>query len=171
MDQQSAERLDIDVSACEQNRQIILQHIKSLEDKTRQVFGNHDYPEINDPDAQIYSGGFFSDADYSRMERIRNSPAHELGSLNLTFDDGRLDEMLFRYRARNYPETLKTKDKHRWNEFRQSGITDPSSGRRTLNRYLAEIEALQCGADTTGDQLVILEQLIEYARHLFPEKF
>ena len=32
-----------------------------------------------------------------------------------------------------------------------------------MNQFIAEIEAIQQAADTTGSQLVILEELLEYA--------
>jgi exodeoxyribonuclease-1 len=168
MDAASASRLDIDIDTCEANRQVILKHITDLTEKTRQVFGNQDYPEITDPDGQIYSGGFFSDSDNGRMERIRKCSPEELGQLNLSFDDKRLPEMLFRYRARNYLETLSPDEKLQWNEFRKGRFNDPAQSTRTLNRYLADIEDLQNGPETTGPQLVILEELIEYANQLLP---
>jgi exodeoxyribonuclease-1 len=170
MDGASASRLNIDIDTCETHRQTILKHIEALTEKTRHVFGSHDYPDVTDPDAQIYSGGFFSDSDNSRMERIRKSSPEELGRLNLSFDDKRLPEMLFRYRARNFPETLNPDEKLRWDEFRNTRFNDPAQTKRTLNRYLADIESLQNGTQTTGPQLVILEELIDYANQLFSDK-
>ncbi len=167
MDAASAKRLNIDIESCEAHRQTILDNIDVLSEKIRQVFSHQDYPEVTDPDAQIYSGGFFSEADNGRMERIRKSSPQELGKLNLVFDDKRLPEMLFRYRARNFPETLDAEEKQRWDEYRHARFNDPAQTKRTLNRYLADIEALQNGPETTGQQLVILQELIDYAnQHL-----
>ena len=163
MDAESAKRLDINIDTCEAHRQVILENINELSEKTRQVYSNQDYPEITDPDAQIYSGGFFSDADNGRMERIRKSTPQEISQLNLGFDDKRLPEMLFRYRARNFPETLDSDEKQRWDEYRQTRFNDPAQSKRTLNRYLADIEALQNSPETTGPQLVVLQELIDYA--------
>ena len=166
MDTASAKRLNIDVERCEAHRQLILENIGLLEEKTRQVFGHHDYPEVTDPDAQIYSGGFFSDGDNARMEKIRKARPDELKNLQLSFDDNRLPEMLFRYRARNYPETLNNDELKRWNEFKQTRFTDPALSNRTMNRFLADIEALQQAAHTTGEQLVVLEDLLTYVNKL-----
>ncbi|MCK4706484.1 MAG: exodeoxyribonuclease I [Gammaproteobacteria bacterium] len=163
MDAASAERLEIDIEACEANRRIILENIAMLAAKTLQVFANSDFPEVSDPDAQIYSGGFFSNTDYDRMDRIRKCRPDELGKLDLTFDDPRLPEMLFRYRARNFPESLSDEEKQRWNEYRRERFTDPALSPRTMNRFLADIEELQGGDETTGSQLVILEELLAYA--------
>ena len=163
MDATAAERLEIDIEACEANRQIIIEHMDMLAAKTLQVFSQSDFPEVFDPDAQIYSGGFFSNTDYDRMDRIRKSSPEELSKLNLTFDDSRLPEMLFRYRARNFPESLSNEEKQRWNDYRKERFTDPALSPRTMNRFLAEIEELQNGDETTGAQLVILEELLAYA--------
>jgi len=163
MDAATAKRLDINIEACEANRQIILENIDLLTDKTRQVFSNSDFPEVSDPDAQIYSGGFFSNTDYDRMDRIRKTRPEDLGKLNLTFDDARLPEMLFRYRARNFPDSLNEEEKQHWNDYRKERFTDPALSPRTMNRFLADIEELQNSETVTGGELVILEELLAYA--------
>jgi exodeoxyribonuclease-1 len=170
MDAASAERLNIDINTCEAHRQTIIEHIEKLSEKTRQVYNSQAYPEVTDPDEQIYSGGFFSDADNGRMESIRRSSPQELSQLNLGFDDKRLPEMLLRYRARNFPETLNPEEKQHWDEYRQVRFNDPAQSKRTLNRYLTDIEALQSGPETTGPQLVILQELVDYATQVLSLK-
>jgi exodeoxyribonuclease-1 len=166
MDAESAQRLNINIAECEQNRDEMLAHIDALVSKSREIFSEQNFPETHDPDLQIYAGGFFSDADNARMETIRKTPPEKLAALSFSFDDKRLPEMLFRYRARNYPETLSTEEMETWNAFRHQRFTDPAAGPRTLNRYLADIEDLQKAPDTTGMQLVILEELIAYAEQI-----
>lgn len=166
MDDECAKRLDIDVEACLENRQNILENIDTLAEKTRQVFSEHDYPEITDPDAQLYSGGFFSDADNTRMERIRKSSAKELTDLHFIFDDERLPEMLFRYRARNFPESLSDKESRQWNEYRHLKLTDKNIGHRTLDQYISDIEELKNNPDTTDSHQAILDELLEYSKQL-----
>jgi exodeoxyribonuclease-1 len=166
MDDECAKRLDIDTETCLENRQKILDNIDALTEKVRQVFSKHDYPEITDPDAQLYSGGFFSDGDNTRMERIRKSSAEELGDLKLSFDDIRLSEMLFRYRARNFPESLNEEETLQWNEYRYTKLTDPEHGNRTLEQYALDIEELKNNPDTTENQRTIIEELLEYSKQL-----
>jgi exodeoxyribonuclease-1 len=166
MDAASAQRLSIDITMCEQHRSLLLEHIDTLAAKTREIFSDQAFPATTDPDLQLYSGGFFSDADNARMDTIRNSRAEDLSSLNLTFDDKRLPEMLFRYRARNYPHTLSPRERETWDAYRHQRFTDPAASPRTLNRFLADIESLQTAPDTTGMQLVVLEDLISYAEQI-----
>ncbi len=75
-------------------------------------------PIAEDPDEQIYSGGFFSDADKRLMTTLRSMTATELAArheqLCSQFKDARLAEMLFRYRARNFRSTLNTEELKRW---------------------------------------------------------
>jgi len=164
MDTEAAKRLCIDPDICETHRQTILQHIEPLSQKIRQAFTQQTFPESSDPDAQIYSGGFFSPADNNRIEQVRSCAVNRLSECKPGFDDKRLPEMLFRYRARNFPETLDDDEREQWNEYRHQRLTDPSLGPRTYNQYKAEIAELQDGPETTGDQLVILEDLIEYGK-------
>ncbi len=59
------------------------------------------------------------------MEYVRSSSVEELADLKLDFADGRLPEMLFRYRARNWPQSLSADEKSRWEQFRLDRLTNP----------------------------------------------
>jgi exodeoxyribonuclease-1 len=163
MDGATADRLKIDVDTCLQHRELILQHIETFAAKTTAVFQHSDFPESDDPDSQLYSGGFFSREDSQRMETIRNTPAEDLAKLHFSFDDPRLDEMLFRYRARNFPKTLDEGEQERWNSYRHERFTLPEKSNRTLNQFYAEIEAIQRAPETIGSELVLMEELLNYA--------
>jgi exodeoxyribonuclease-1 len=166
MDENAAQRLNIDLELCQQHRQLILQHIEEFAKKTAAIFQQSDFPEVSDPDGQLYSGGFFSRDDSQRIDTIRNTPVAELGSLHFNFDDARLEEMLFRFRARNYLETLNNKEHKLWNDYRQDKFSNPATSNRTFNQFYAEIEAIQQSPDTIGSQLVLLEELLEYAESI-----
>ena len=166
MDAAAAERLAIDTDRCLQHRQLILQHIGEFTVKVLDIFRQGDFPATEDPDAQLYSGGFFSRDDEQRIEQVRNSGADELARLRLAFDDPRLEEMLFRFRARNYPDSLDDSERQRWNELRTTRFTDPSQSQRTLNQYFAEIDRLRSQPDTLGSQLVVLDDLEDWGKDL-----
>ena len=53
MDEDTDERLNIIVSRNQQHRVELLKLIDSLEQKTRQVFSQQDFPAVTDPDAQL----------------------------------------------------------------------------------------------------------------------
>jgi exodeoxyribonuclease-1 len=166
MDSDAAKRLNIDVDTCQLHRELILQHIDEFATKTAAIFKNSDFPEVNDPDGQLYSGGFFSRDDSQRIDTIRNTPTDELADLHFNFDDSRLEEMLFRFRARNHLTTLNDQELKRWNDFRHDKFNNPGTSHRTMNQFLAEIEQIQQAPDTVGSQLVLLEELLAYAKSI-----
>lgn len=166
MDSSTAERLNIDIDLCVQHRELILQHIDEFAAKTAAIFQQSDFPEVSDPDGQLYSGGFFSRDDNQRMDTIRNTPVSELAALHFNFDDPRLETMLFRYRARNFPETLGKEDKKQWDDYRQDKFSNPATSHRTMNQFLTEIDSIRQAPDTIGSQLAVLEDLVEYANSI-----
>ena len=87
---------------------------------------------------------------------MRASDASELARLDLPFKDGRLKELLFRYRARNYPETLRQEEQERWHKFRQSRLED-STARQVFEEELT-IAKEQAG----GPKQSVLEDLLSY---------
>jgi exodeoxyribonuclease-1 len=68
----------------------------------------------DDPDFSIYGGGFFSSQDRIWMDRIGRTPPGAMAALKPAFQDRRLDTLWFRYRARNWPETLSPSEQARW---------------------------------------------------------
>lgn len=155
---QDAERLSIDLAACKAN----IAKIKTatgLTEKIVQVFGAPpDFETEADPDLAIYQGGFFSDEDKRKMARLRSLPPEELAGSTLTFTDPRLSEMLFRYRARNYPDSLHTEEAERWQQF----CIDRLSGRKpgagiTFALYFARLEELKNHESTDKSMLRALE--------------
>lgn len=123
-----------------------------------------------DPDEQIYSGGFFSDADKRIMNSIRAMSSTELATkheqLCVQFKDKRLPEMLFRYRARNFPGSLHSAEITRWQNFCRHKCLNSEDREEndTLNLLLCrkaiEQERAQ-NPDVEGLQLlVILEKYL-----------
>ncbi len=72
--------------------------------------------------------------------------------------------MLFRYRARNYPDSLSPEELAAWEEFRYHRLTEPQSGAGyCMEQFQAEIEALMASGDLSVAQQALLEQLLDYA--------
>ncbi|NOQ80446.1 MAG: exodeoxyribonuclease I, partial [Gammaproteobacteria bacterium] len=110
----------------------------------------------------LYSGGFFSPADKDKMAIIRKTKSTELGDLDLNFEDERLEEMLFRYRCRNYPDTLFMHEMERWNHYRiQRMTTLEGDASIKLDEYLAEINELKTD-ELPSEKMQLLEQLEAY---------
>lgn len=166
LDPASAERLGIDGARCRAHRKQ-LAAIPQLVEKLREVFQGREFPPVTDPDRMLYSGGFFSDTDKRSMERVRGATAQQLGEQSFVFEDGRLAEMLFRYRARNYPDSLSPEEAAQWEEHRFAYLTDPEAGASiTMDDYHAVIESRLADTQLPAEQRQILQQLLEYGDEL-----
>ena len=120
-----------------------------------------------DIDEDLY-GGFPSSDDRRRLDRLRAMPAAQLAAARNSFDDPRLEELVFRYRARNFPETLTEAEQLRWLEHRSARLFDGADGARTVDQLFSEIDALSETADERGEE--ILGALYDYAEAIAPER-
>jgi exodeoxyribonuclease-1 len=69
--------------------------------------------------------------------------------------------MLFRYRARNYPETLSADEQLRWNDFCNNRLTGRQAGVSiTLDAYFARLQELRNNKNINAD---IINALDAYA--------
>jgi exodeoxyribonuclease-1 len=155
------QRLGIDLVLCLSNIDKI-KAAKGLAEKLAAVFSGHAYSEQDsDPDLAIYSGGFFSEADRQKMAKIRMTSPEQLAKSEFNFTDSRLPEMLFRYRARNYPETLSADEQLRWNDFCHNRLTGRQAGVSiTLDAYFARLQELRNNKNINAD---IINALDAYA--------
>ncbi len=152
------ERLQIDLDQVQMHRDM-LASAEGLAAKLRRVFQRAaDLPPPEDPELAIY-GGFLPDADKRLLADIRATPPEQLAQGAFPFRDPRYPELLFRYRARNWPETLNLDEQARWQAFCHDRLTRPSPlTHLTLDEYFARIAALRAD-DAHHDKLGILDQL------------
>ncbi|MEX2130187.1 MAG: exodeoxyribonuclease I [Pseudohongiellaceae bacterium] len=119
-----ARRYGVDLEAVQRHWHK-LQGERELSAKLAKVFAQKNPVPETDPDFMIYSGGFFSESDRRLMALVRGSNAEQLSRLDIPFKDARLPEMLFRYRARNFPHTLNQEEQQHWHRFRRQRLADP----------------------------------------------
>jgi exodeoxyribonuclease I len=119
-----------------------------------------------DVDEDLY-GGFVGNADRRRLNQLRALSPAELAHSRTGFDDDRLGELLFRYRARNFPETLSPEDAERWEAHRVASLLEGEGGARNVDALFARIDVLSETADERGEE--ILGALYEYAEFIAPE--
>ncbi len=158
------ERIQLDQQLCETNLQTFKKYQADAADKLTALYAQSNFPESKDPDQMIYGGGFFSFADKQQLETIHHLSPDELAKNNFTFQDKRLSEMLFRYRARNYPETLKPQEKESWDAFRTKRILQGDKGNQMNHEdYLQRIAELRQEInETEGDhqeKLALMDKL------------
>jgi exodeoxyribonuclease-1 len=120
-----------------------------------------------DPDLMIYSGGFLSDADRRTLERLRRLAPAELAQGGFHFADPRLPQLLFRYRARNWPETLSPPEREQWDALRLARLTDPDGGGSIdLDHYEECLAALAQTHAADPAKLHLIEELAAWAECL-----
>ena len=123
LDDASAKRLGIDKQQYLKHLEV-LRNIPDLNKKLVKVYNHNPFTTDTDPDKSLYGGGFFSPEDKKRMEDLRQLSESRLAHAEFNFKDKRIPEMLFRYRARNYPDSLSDIEKTKWNEYRQNKFSN-----------------------------------------------
>lgn len=160
------ERLGIDPGQVQAQAGLLRAHGPRVAEKVRQVFASERAQEPSDPDAALYDG-FLAEGDRRRLAQVRATPPPQLGRRAFGFNDPRLDELLFRYRARNWPETLDAMERGRWDDYRRQRL---AAGTRTseysLDSFFEEIASLRAAHAEDGARQVLLDQLEAWGRQM-----
>jgi len=118
---------------------------------------------VADPDHALYSGGFFSAADKNKMQQVRHSSWQDLATSQFQFSDQRLDELLFRYRARNALESLNAAELAAWQDYRRNQFFEKDSASSLLyDDFKNRMVTLQ----QSGKNPELLSQLASYVEDL-----
>ena len=170
LDDATAERLAIDKARCEQHwqtlRNLTLEEQQALHQKLFQLYSTQEFAEKTDPEQMLYSG-FFDEQDKRLMTQIRRADGEILANAEVNFRDARLGEILFRYRARNFPASLNSDEKIRWKRFCHWRLTEPEAqSSLTLTEFYARLAQLVTDASLTEQQQLLLKQLQAYADKL-----
>ena len=120
-----------------------------------------------DVDQDLY-GGFVGSNDRRRLNELRTLSAEKLAQARASFDDPRLEELLWRYRARNFPASLSADETERWEAHRVACLFEGQGGARTVEQLFTEIDEMSETADDRAQE--ILGALYDYAEHIAPER-
>ncbi len=158
------ERLQIDPAAIGAKAEKLRALGPQLAEKARQVFARERVNEGPiDADASLYDG-FLAEGDKGLLSKVRTAPPEALAELEQRFRDPRLPELLFRYRARNHPQTLDATARSRWDAYRQQRFSTPGLAEQTLPEYVAQIAALREEHKDNPASLTLLDALDQW-RH------
>ena len=144
---------------------------RTLDGLWAQVFTRPESGVAPDVDEDLY-GGFIANEDRRTLQRLRELQPGQLATKHPAFHDGRLEELLFRYRARNFADTLSDEEQQRWLQHRVARLHEGEGGGQTLADYFERIDALAEAAVESGDERAqaILEALVDYAEGIAPER-
>ena len=162
------ERLQMDPARCLAHREAMLAS-SDLRGKVQRLFANAAaMPKAEDPELALYDG-FLPDADKPLLAKVRATPPEQLGRETFPFRDPRYAQLLFRYRARNWPHTLSLDEAQRWADFRRRRLTQPTPlTTLTLADYRQSIAQLREHPDHAGHQ-TLFDQLQAWGDELAAE--
>ncbi|MFB1010048.1 MAG: exodeoxyribonuclease I [Thiopseudomonas sp.] len=139
MDSLNTERqpwLQVDEAVWRANGRLLMEHLQQVQQKLEEVFSPQAFTPRQDPEQQLYDG-FLNNRDRDLCRAVVQAGAQELAGQPWPFDDQRLPELLFRYRARNYPHSLSEAEQLRWQTWCRDRLLGIEPG---APRTLADFE-------------------------------
>ncbi len=141
LDEPTRERLEISMET-------ITQHLATLSSNptfgaaVREAFEMREpYEASLDVEHQLYDG-FTPDGDKVRLAAVRESDETALADFHPQFADSRLEQLLLRYKARQFPASLSEDEQSKWDAYRGQKL------QAALPKYLADLSRLhELGAD------------------------
>jgi exodeoxyribonuclease-1 len=141
---------------------LIRENAAPLREKIAKVFAESAFEPATDPDQSLYEG-FLSDHDRRLCEQVRRARPRELARFHPDFEASKLHELLFRYRARNWPETLTREERARWDEYRHQRLTHADGGSSiTLDAYRRELAQLSIDMSLAPEQRQVVDALLDW---------
>jgi exodeoxyribonuclease-1 len=144
------------------------QHARALPDMSAIWQAVYTRPEsaadLPDVDGDLY-GGFLSSGDRRKLDHLRSLQGDALHSARTAFEDERLEELFFRYRARNFLQGMAAADQARWFAHCLARLQSGQDGARSVAALHAQIESLQETCEDDAQQAV-LEDVYSYADEL-----
>lgn len=162
-----ADELGIDRAACRRHLDFLREHKATLQAKVIELYRlATEYKEETNPDYLLYSG-FISDADKRQMQQLHQLSAEQLAAKPTCFSEDRLNQLLFLFRARNYPSTLNHQEQLRWQRYRadklQHGLDSPNL---TFEEFGLALENLAHEVGDDSKKMALLKALYQYAQNL-----
>ena len=159
------ERLDIDLDACDRHYKLMHMNpdffLRIASAYTNRKLGLND-----DVDLALYES-FLSGDDYPLLATVRNATPQELANTHFNFHDSRLPELLFRYRARNWPETLSAAETQKWEKFRRRRLTEENGGGSiTVKEFLDQVTRLRDQYKDHDKNMATLDAIDAWAKKL-----
>jgi len=139
---------------------------EGIKDKLHQLYQQQRFSADSDPDGMLYDG-FISNQDRSLCDRVLNAKPEHLSNFDKQFKDQRLNTLLFRYRARNWPESLNAVETKHWQAYCQHRLHD-SDGHIGLNldSYGKELARLSVDATLNDEQRAIVDALLDWPQQI-----
>ena len=165
-----AARWGLDVDQARRHAEAAGRQVALLAGLWPEVFERPAPETAPDVDEDLY-GGFVGNDDRRLLQRLRTLDPQALAEQRPAFSDARLGELLFRYRARNFPDTLSDAEQQQWHEHRVHRLHDGVGGGLTLEAFFERIDQLSSQFEDSADERSqdILGALVDHATEIAPE--
>jgi len=162
-----AEKWGLDIEQGQRYAQLLAEKGRLLDGLWSDVFKREPLPPL-DVDEDLY-GGFVSNDDRRALQRVRSLTPEQLAERafqgKLAFGDHRLEELVFRWRARNFPALLSEEEQQRWQAYRAERLSG-----EVLAAFAERIDELgQALAEDDERGQEILGALYDYAEQIAPQ--
>lgn len=160
LESENAERLGIDIKLAESRWQSIVQNRKTIIEKAMFAFDS-EFEGSSDVDSALYQG-FISNVDSRQAERVRLATPSQLGQQTFVFEDARMTELLFRYKARYFPQILSEQETHLWHEQVSDkffSVVESSEGLKSseFERYQQDLDQRLVLADSDAERHILVQ--------------
>ncbi|HEY0334329.1 MAG TPA: exodeoxyribonuclease I [Stenotrophomonas sp.] len=160
------QRLELDAAAIASKANQLRELGPALAEKVRRVYATERAALMADADASLYDG-FLGEGDRRLLPAVRASTPEALSTLSDRFTDPRLGELLFRYRARNWPESLSLQEQPRWDTYRRRRLLEDNGlSELTFDQFWAQIAELRLLHAAEPARQVLLDQLAGWGADL-----
>ncbi|WP_432463127.1 exodeoxyribonuclease I [Agarivorans sp. QJM3NY_33] len=155
-----AEQLGLNRSQCRQSLDLLVNNKLLIQEKLNQVFSlESEFAEDDNPDTSLYRG-FVGNADKNLMQVLRDSDPNLISKERFQFADPRLNRLLLRFKARNYPECLSEDELQQWQAHRQIVLSEQ------MSQILPNLEDLLIEHQNDPNKTQILKRLYDYIQLL-----
>jgi len=171
LDEAVASRIQLDLNEARQFYQI-LKLDQSLAQKVQAVFKRDEHAAERKVDVEksLYSGGFLNAHDKALCKRVRTLDGFNLAAeveQGLSFDDERLNTLLFRYQARNFPETMTEAQMWRWRDYCMAKFSgEDALASNSILKAQQRIEAIAPEYTENEAKLKVLQALWQWLEKL-----
>lgn len=172
LDEPSQKRLDLSLEKIEENFNK-LRSITGFGERLAHLFEKNQeerqkkYATETDPDFQLYDG-FVGDHDKTKLRAVRAADENTLADLNLDFSDERLEKLLPRYKARNFPRSITAAEREAWEAYRTKRILEGANGQLSLEQFAKRLSELAAAKASNDQAQYLLEELQLYAESIAP---
>ena len=166
LNDEQAEKWQIDWDEIDQHRDLLMSD-PGLISRLTEVYSADRSFEQADADSALYDG-FIDQQDRLSCNQVLAASPEKLAEWpDNAFHDNRLNILLFRYRARNFPESLSEEELLRWQRFCQSRLVDGEFGAgMTVEQFQQQLLTLAQREQGEREQQ-LLDQLSGWAQGMF----